>query len=122
METRRWVNQSQPQTLYMVTILLYFNAALSLLLGGALASVIGLAYVIGQAAAGYGIANERRWGYVLGLVTVGIQLAFLALGVVLEGPDVIFSLGFIFAALWPVVMMVLLLHPQSRDYQRIWFK
>lgn len=121
METRRWVNQSQPQTLYMATILLYFNAVLSLLFGG-VGGGIGLVYVIGQAAAGYGIANERRWGYVLGIATVGIQLLFLALFLVAEGILSIFSLSFLFAALWPVVMMVLLLHPQSRDYQRIWFK
>jgi hypothetical protein len=121
METRRWINQSQPQTLYMATILLYVSAAMSVLFGYAF-SPIGLLYVVGEAAGAYGIANERRWGYILGVVVVGVQLAFLASFVLFGGLSVIFSFNFLFSALWPVVVMVLLLHVQSREYQRIWFK
>ena len=33
METRRWINQSQPQTLYIAVFLLYINAAFTLLFG-----------------------------------------------------------------------------------------
>src|SRR5690242_12274440 len=32
-QTRRWVNQSQPQTLFIATVLLYFNVVL-IVLGG----------------------------------------------------------------------------------------
>jgi hypothetical protein len=34
----------------------------------------------------------------------------------------ILSLGFIIAMLFPVALFALLLHPMSRDYQRIWFR
>jgi hypothetical protein len=121
METRRWINQSQPQTLYMATILLYISAVISLIFGGFL-SVIGLLFIAGEAGAGYGIANERRWGYILGVVVVGIQVGFIALGLVLSGLTALFNIAFLIAAIFPVALLILLLHPMSRDYQRIWFK
>ena len=70
-EPIRWVNQSQPQTLYIVTLLLYLDAALGLIFGsvyfvfGVAAGILCLA---AAAASGWGIANERQWGYLLGLV------------------------------------------------------
>jgi hypothetical protein len=122
METRRWINQSQPQTLYMATILLYVSAAMSVLFGTIFVLFpIGLLYVAAQAAGAYGIANERRWGYMLAVGAVGLQLLLLAREVFV-GVASLFSFYFIFSALWPVVLMVLLLHVQSREYQRIWFK
>ena len=62
METRRWINQSQPQTLYMATILLYVSAAIGAFFSLAGGSAIGLLYAAGEGGAAYGIANERRWG------------------------------------------------------------
>ena len=118
METRRWVNQSQPQTLYMATILLYFSAALGLLFGGL--APIGLLFVAGEAFGAYGIANERKWGYVLALAIVAVQLGFLGIAISSD-PGALFSLEFVIAAIWPVAVCILLLHPQSREYQKIWF-
>ena len=79
METRRWTNPSQPQTLQMAVWLLYLNAAFGLLLGQYTpyrlvatgspigyppsASLVVLASFIGMAVAAFGIANEKRWGY-----------------------------------------------------------
>ena len=31
------------------------------------------------------------------------------------------DLGLILAAVYPVLLLVLLAHPQSREYERIWF-
>ena len=58
METRRWLNPSQPQTLQIAVFLLYIHAVFGVLFG-AFASLIGLALIAGSAGAGYGIANER---------------------------------------------------------------
>ena len=72
----------------------------------------------GGAAAGYGIANERKWGYYLGVGMAALPFALRAyyngLGNVLSA-DVI-------TLLFEIALVALLLHPQSRDYQRIWFK
>src|SRR5438309_2962391 len=67
MQTRRWLDPSQPQTLQIAVFLLYAQAALLLLFGGFL-SLLGLALVAGGIGSGYGIANEKKWGYRLGLV------------------------------------------------------
>lgn len=119
METRRWLNQSQPQTLYMATILLYITAALLILFGGAF-SLLGLILVAASAGGGFGIANEQRWGYGLALAFAGFRVALL-LWFVARDPDLLFNLLFLIDAVFPVALFLLLIHPQSRDYQRIWF-
>ena len=73
METRRWLNQSQPQTLVIAVMLLYLDAVFIALSGG-IFSPLGLVIIVGSVAAGYGIANERKWGYFLG---IGIAVFFL---------------------------------------------
>jgi hypothetical protein len=114
METRRWTNPSQPQTMQIAVFLLYINAVFGFL-QGALGSPWGILYVAGGVAGGFGIANERRWGYALGLIVAFLPLAFrLSHGGGLIGFDLI---GFLFE----IALIALLLHPQSRDYQRIWF-
>lgn len=119
METRRWLNQSQPQTLYMATILLYVSAALGFLFG-AVTSPIGLATVVGFGAGAYGIANDRRWGYYLAVGLAGLQMAIIVLFVA-TNPDQLFDLLFLANIIFPLAMFLLLIHPQSREYQRIWF-
>jgi hypothetical protein len=114
METRRWTNPSQPQTLQIAVFLFYINAAFALI-GGAIGSPIGLLIIAGGVAAGFGIANERRWGYALGLLMAFLPfVARLAFGASLIG-------GSLINFLFEVALVALLLHPQSRDYQRIWF-
>jgi hypothetical protein len=116
METRRWTNPTQPQTLQIAVFLLYINAVFTALLGG-IASPIGIALVVGGAAAGFGIANEKRWGYLL-----GIGMAFLPflLRMAILGVEDVFS-GSIINLMFEIALVALLLHPQSRDYQKIWF-
>ncbi len=116
---RRWTNPSQPQTLQIAVFLLYLDAAfgaLNMVLAGfpLLAIVIGG----GGAAAGYGIANEKKWGYVLGLV-----MAFLpfVLRVLIGGADALFATN-VLSLMFEIALVALLVHPQSRDYQRVWFK
>ena len=117
METRRWLNPAQPQTLQVAVFLLYAQAVVLLLFGGFL-SPIGLALIAGGIAAGYGIANENKWGWRLGVAVaiVPIALKFIFLGIA----DTI-TTDFV-NLMFEVALVVALLHPQSREYQRIWFK
>jgi hypothetical protein len=120
-ETKRWFNATQPQTLQMAVALLYILAVFSLLQGvvGGGFSLIGLAFIVGDIAGAFGIANDRKWGY-----RVGITFAVLTLGLLLF---VIFwyrviNLQLVINAMFDIALVVLLFHPQHRDYRRIWFK
>jgi hypothetical protein len=115
MENRRWVNPTQPQTMQIAVFLLYINAFFSLLYSG-LGSPYGLAIIAGSVAAGFGIANERKWGYGLGIVMAILPFALrLLVGQSLLGASIV-------NLMFEIALVALLLHPQSRDYQRIWFK
>jgi hypothetical protein len=116
MQTRRWVDPSQPQTLQIAVFLLYAQAVLSLLFGEFL-FVDGLLIIIGGIAAGYGIANEHKWGYGLGIVVALFPFAWR----ITSGLNNVFSTSFV-NLMFEVALVVLLLHPQSREYERIWFK
>jgi len=115
-EHRRWFPANQPQTLQIAVALLYWNAALSLLVGllsggfGRLELVVLGADVVG----GFGIANERKWGYVVALVAAFLPLVLL------------FVVGGLFAGgllnlIFEIALVALLLHPMSRNYYRLWF-
>jgi hypothetical protein len=118
MESRRWLNQSQPQTLVMACFLLYLNAAFGLLavLGGFGLPLIDLLILGGGVAAGYGVANERKWGYILALASAFAPFIVpVAFG---QNPFRVNPITLIFE----IILIVLLLHNQSREYQKIWFK
>ena len=105
MENRRWVNPTQPQTLQIAVFLLYINAFFSLLYGG-LGSPYGVAIVAGSVAAGFGIANERKWGYGLGVAMALLPFAWaIAHGINPLGGDVI-------NLLFEIALVALLLHPR----------
>ena len=117
-EVRRYFDPSQPQTLQGAVMLCYITAAFALLwtILGAYPVVVGL----GLGVAGYGVANERRWGYWLGVVLAGLSV-FLYLYVLVAFASVA-AFGPAINLLFMVVLLALFLHPQSREYQRIWFK
>src|SRR5947208_16341757 len=62
MEQRRWVNQTQPQTLQIAVFLLYLTAVFNFidLLRIHAFPLPFVAGIVGSVAAGYGIANERK--------------------------------------------------------------
>jgi hypothetical protein len=124
METRRWTNPSQPQTLYMATFLLYIGAVVEAIFGGPIyvfGAVAVLVYIVGSFAAGLGIANERRWGYVIGVAMATLGLLPLLWAVLVSGLGTVFNIGLLIDALFPVALFALLVHPMSREYQKIWF-
>jgi hypothetical protein len=122
LESRRWFNPSQPQTLQIAVWLLYFNAVGGLIFGSVyitLGVFLGLIALVGCGAAAFGIANEQRWGYLLGVAMALLQV-LLIVGVV--GVLGLFKGVALISFLFAVALVALLLHPMSRDYQRIWFK
>jgi hypothetical protein len=116
---RRFVNQFQPQTLVIGTMLCYLDAIFGFLFGVISTSVVlALVTIAGLAIGGYGIANEKKWGYVVAVGAAVLQVIML---IAVAGSDV---LGFplLLNLVFDGALVALLLHPQSRDYQRIWFK
>lgn len=125
METRRWTNPHQPQTLQIAVILLYISAVFALILPPSIYSYFGatanIAAAIAMAAGAFGIANEKRWGYQLAVGVTGLGLLILALIALREGPGIILDVGYLLLALFPVARFLLLVHPMSRQHQKIWF-
>jgi hypothetical protein len=145
METRRWINQAQPQTLVIATFLLYFNAFFTLLLqsernvyvlaalikvgvgySNLLEQLVRLGLGIGAAAGAYLIANEKRWGYRLAVAVAAAPLLGVLILLLLPTMNDIARLSLedldLVSLLFSGALFALLLHPQSRDYERIWFK
>lgn len=113
---RQWINKSQPQTLQGAVLFSYLNAALAVLF----ALFAGRSYVLVifvlLAVAAYGIANERKVGYWGGVVLACLYLFYELVLLVTGG-----GFGYIIDLLFAGVLVALLLHPESRHYQRIWF-
>ncbi|MDZ7673624.1 MAG: hypothetical protein U5K30_00930 [Acidimicrobiales bacterium] len=108
METRRWINHSLPQTLGNAVLLLYISAVFDALFLGPL----GLLLALVKVGAGYGIANEMKLGYQVGVGVAGFVLLASLSGILPAG---------ILSLLFDIILLVLLLHPSSREHQRIWF-
>lgn len=94
----------------------YLNAALAVLTFLALGAGISLVLVL-LAVAAYGIANDKRWGYWSAVVLSCLYLLAQVVYVVAGG-----SIGGLLNLLFAGLLVGLLLHPQSREYQRIWFR
>lgn len=120
MSTRRWTNPTQPQTLQIAVMLFYIEAVFGLL-GGGLFSIYGLVFTVGMAAAAFGIANDKKWGYWLGVAIASLRLVPFVIAIFTDGIGSVLNFGVLFYMMIPVALFALLVHPQSRDYQRIWF-
>jgi len=116
MGEHRFLNPHQPQTLYGATLLCYIDAVFGLLGSGGYPFLLLLAVALG--AGGFGIANEKKWGYGLALGAAAVQVLLLV------GTAGTAVLGFplVITFLFDALLVALLVHPMSRDYQRIWFR
>jgi hypothetical protein len=115
----KWLDRSQPQTLYFANVLLYFDAGwwLLYLLVGSLSVFTLLA--VPAVLAGVGIANEKKLGYWGALVVAALNVLILvSVFFAVHGQNIGVILSLVFGA----ALMALLLHPMSRSYERIWFK
>lgn len=118
-----------PQTLLYSVMLLYFDAAGGLLalmgipLGGSSYWWLGplgvLVSVGAYAFGGLGIANGYRIGWQVGVAVACGALVLPAIAL-LNGWSL--GPGYLITLLFNIALVVLLLHPQSRSYQRIWFE
>jgi len=141
---RRFFNPSQPQTLQGAVFLLYANVVFGLLfrtggegvfafaavsltrgnISAGLATLIGNLLAIfvvgGSFAAAYLIANEKKIGWRLGVVVAATPIVALAILIVFGDISLINALDI--KLLFDVALLVLLLHDQTRSYERTWFK
>lgn len=117
----RWINRHHPQTLYIGNILLYIGAVF-IVLSGAITSGIGLLLGLGSAAAGVGIANDKRAAWYLGVVVSAIIPFFLAAHLWNEGLSELVNLNFLITAVFPVAQLTALVHPMSRSYTSVYFE
>ena len=138
LDPRKWFDRMQPQTLQIAMWLLYLNGFFALIgymdksdwagiardNKGLLGSLVGLFVVVAFIGGGFLMANDRKVGYKLALVAAFSPFAlriwilwsysgFSALDKI-TGND---TIGFIFEA----ALCALLLHPQSREHQRVWY-
>jgi hypothetical protein len=107
----RWFNATQPQTLQIAVILLYVNAFFALL-------ALLLPFTLALAAGAVGIASERKWGYAVGVAAAILQVAVLF---VFGGFALLSSVNGLIQLMFDGALVALLLHPMSREYQRIRF-
>ena len=123
MNEYRWLNPSHPQTLQTAVMLAYLNSVFTILninflgvvseFGAPLLFVVAAA----QAAGGFGVANEKKWGYLLAVSACALILLARFIVVVKVGID-LSIIGLMFSG----ALLALLLHKQSRDYRKIWFR
>jgi len=144
MRFTRWWNPSLPQTLLVSVMLLYVDAAFSLtsLIGLGIGSssyaytpwlfsgysslhqvstvshLAVLAGALAYAFAALGIANGQKVGWVVGVV---VSIGALIIPAVAWMRGLTFGGGYLLTVMFNVALVVVLLHPQSREYQRIWF-
>ncbi len=116
MSNLKWIDRSQPQTLQGAVIFCYINAIFTFL--GALAYGFSplVLPLLALGVFGYFIAQEKRWAY-WSSVAVASLYALLLLFVFFLSQ----SLGVILNLAFIGVLVALLLHVQSRNYQKIWF-
>jgi len=125
-----FVNPRQPQTLYISQILLYITAVGAVLfrsVGEGWIEALPLRYLvlllmtIGAGVGAYGIANARKWGYLLG---VAAALApFVIRLEIIRRVDLFEMLRWNpIGLLFDIAIVAALVHPESRSYQKQWFQ
>ncbi|HSO96442.1 MAG TPA: hypothetical protein VLV81_10415 [Acidimicrobiia bacterium] len=119
MNQYRFLNQHQPQTLFIATLFCYIDAFFGLL-GNVITTslILALLTIVGLALGGFGIANEKKWGYGIAVGAAVLQIG----GLIAVGGTSVFDFPLIINLIFDGALVALLLHPESRGYQRIWFK
>ena len=138
LDRRTWFDRMQPQTLQIAMWLLYLNGFFAFVafldksdwIGGArvtkgaLGLAVGLLVVVSYIAGGFLMANGRRIGYYFALfaafspflLRLWILSPYNELGLLdkLTGQDT-------FGVIFEIALCALLLHPHSREHQRVWY-
>jgi hypothetical protein len=141
---RRWVNPSQPDLLQIATWLGYFRGVFILLFGvddqflvfplsdidrGDVSNpLLRIALPALLAGGAYLLANGRRVGWRLLVVAAALPLLarlMLAFGISLSDIDVgsVSPLEYdVLGLVFEVALLALLLHPRSRQYEKVWLE
>jgi len=139
---RKWFDRMQPQTLQIAAMLLYLNGFFALIsvidtadyLGYlrnryAIGLVIGLVVVALHALSGIFMANDLKLGYKFAVISAfsPFVLRFWAYTDLerTSGFNVSFydkiSGGSTLSLIFEIALCALILHPQSRSHQKIWY-
>jgi hypothetical protein len=127
MSQRRWFNPNVPQTLYVAQFLLYFDAFWALLSVFGPVGLLGVISVAAYVYGAYGIANELKRGYQVAVFAAFIPIILRTIAAVLFGDGLVAEIGFIVFSnnilnvIFEYALIALLLHPMSREHQKIWF-
>ena len=70
--------------------------------------------------AGYAIANEQKLGYYVGIAVAALPLIAKAL-IMVRYHAGLFDFDLV-SLMFEIALLALILHTQSRNYVRIWFK
>ena len=143
LDPRRWFDRMQPQTLQIATWLLYLNGFFLLIdvvdnsdylgyfrvqYGWGLP--LGVAVVVLHAAGGWLMANDRKLGWKLAVAAsfTPFVLRFIAYSDIERQLNGSISLyrkltgGSTLSAIFEVALCAPLLHPHSRQHQKIWYR
>ena len=142
---RRWVNPSQPDLLQIATWIGYFRGVFTLLFvldvqfrvfplsdpsrNGASNPLLQIGLAVLLAGGAYLLANGRRLGWQLLLVGAALPLVarlLVAFGIRLDGGpdfDAISPLDYdVLGLIFEVALVALLVHPRSRQYEKVWLE
>ncbi len=139
LDFKKWFDRFQPQTLQIATWLLYISGFFAFIdflgtrgyLGfarvdkGALGFLVGILVVVAYVGGGFLMANDRKIGYRLALFAA-LSPFLLRIWILWGVPGISLfdivtgrnTIGFIF----DVALVALLMHPQSKDHQRIYYR
>jgi hypothetical protein len=112
------LNPHQPQTMQYAVLLGYVECVLGLL-GGWLGDAPMVLALVAIGVGSFGIANEKKWGYAAACAGAGGRVLLL---LAYWGSDALQDVFKLIVFMFAVALLGLLVHPMSRDYQRIWFK
>ena len=139
---RKWFDRMQPQTLQIAAMLLYLNGFFALIsvidktdylghLRGrfSFGLVIGLVVVALHALSGIFMANDLKLGYKFAIVAAfsPFVLRYWAFSDLERISSFKFSFydkltgGSTLSLIFEVALCALILHPQSRNHQKIWY-
>ena len=139
LDPKKWFDRFQPQTLQIATWLLYINGffafigflsdsdwvGLARIRHGALGTLVGLSVVVAYIAGGFLMANERKWGYRLALyaaISPFLLRVWIFWGLDAYGlRDMVLGQNII-SFIFEVALVALLVHPMSKDHQRIYYR
>jgi hypothetical protein len=114
------MDHSQPQTLQTGVMLIYLLAAMNIisaLLFGA-GGYFLILLVAGSILGAVGIANDSKGGYRVAIAFTILPLLYLVVLMVWYHVAAFPTI----TELMEIALVCLLLHPQSREYARIWFR